>query len=105
MTENMTERERALLSYRISTSVNQLLMSLPPEEFEPTLTAVKFDMESNLSGEIALFYADDFMDTNKSETIFQIRPRTQKILDALDIKYRVVNPKTGKEVKRGREKE
>lgn len=96
----MNERERALLSYNISNAVNQLLLTLPPEEFEPRLTPIKFSPEFTLPGKVTLFYADDFMYPNKSETIWQVRPRTQKILDALEIKYRVVNFKTGKEVRR-----
>lgn len=97
----MTERkivyadEDARMSYEMAAAVKQLDQSLPPEDFstEITLIPISFREEDSNKGETALFFANDFMETNDGEIIFYIRPRTQKILDALKVPYQVISPK------------
>ncbi|TSC64632.1 MAG: hypothetical protein G01um101493_79, partial [Microgenomates group bacterium Gr01-1014_93] len=91
--------ERTKLSYELAEAVERLLAELSADEIKTDfLCPILFDLESRAKGGVALFYADDFMHTNNDESIFFIRSKTRKILDELQITYKVVDPKTGEEV-------
>lgn len=92
--------ERARLNREIPQAVENAKASLPPEKRVPgariPLQPIRFDLMDCDRGEIALYTIGDFMHTNKEETVYFVRPRTRKLLDAVGIPYELVPPGTTK---------
>jgi hypothetical protein len=88
---------RTRLSFEVAAAVDQLVATLPPEDTRPgnvaPLEPIAFDPACSVRGRVALFYADDFMHANRERTVYYVRPRTRKILDALGVSYSIADPR------------
>lgn len=79
----------------LAKAIEQIDTRLSAEPVGVALAVTGIIFENPKLGERALFYIDDFMYTNKEETVFFVKPRTLQILNALGISYQSVDLKAG----------
>lgn len=79
------------MSYEVAARVRQLDKELPRDDTaDVRLVQIAFDRESEAEGNVVLLFAGDFMLTGEQEGRHYVLPRTQRMLDALKIRYHVV---------------
>ena len=82
--------------YELALKVKRLNSTIPRDESGPVdLVPVTFEPDHEKQGVTVLYFAGDYMVTNGDRSVRFIRPPTRRILDEVEVPYRLVDPKVG----------